>query len=278
MEKVILSIDCGTQSLRALIFSAEGELLDKTQIEYEPYVSPKPGWAEQDPEIYWQSLCRGCKTLKERNPGLFARIEGVGVTTIRNSLVNVDENGKPLRSIIMWLDQRKADAVYSPKGLMKLIYRSVGMSEAIDKIQTDGKCNWIKQHEPEIWEKTKKYLQVSGFFNFRLTGNFIDSIASQIGHIPFNYKKMKWASKRTLSALLFPVEKEKLPDTVKPGEPVGRIVREASVQTGIAEGVLDFFPLRKILDRAVLRGRFVRSRRSSSDRLDLFRKAAIISC
>ena len=236
MEGVILSIDCGTQSLRAMLFPYGGELVEKVQIVYEPYLSSKPGWAEQDPELYWQSLCRACNQLKAKNRELFSRIEGVGVTTIRNSMVNLDQDGTPLRPIITWLDQRKARSVYNPKGLVKFSYKAVGMEDAIAKLQTEGKCNWIMQYEPEIWKKTYKYLQVSGFLNHRLTGTFVDSIASQIGHIPFDYKKMKWASKRSLSALLFPIEREKLPDVVEPGERIGTITKEASVQTGIIEG------------------------------------------
>jgi len=237
MQRVVLSIDCGTQSLRATLFGHEGELYEKVQIEYEPYYSTKPGWAEQDPEIYWRSLCTACMSLKVKKPELFLRIEGVGVTAIRASMVNVDRDGNPLRPVITWLDQRKARTVYSPKGLMKLGYSVVGMEEAIAKVQVEGKCNWIMQYEPVVWEKTYKYLQISGFLNFRLTGRFADSVAAQIGHIPFNYKKMRWASKRSLSGKLFPVEHEKLPETVKPGEAIGEISRQASAQTGIRQGV-----------------------------------------
>ena len=77
-EKTVLAVDCGTQSLRALLFSETGELRGRVQIEYNPYVSPWPGWAEQDPEIYWDSLCRACRQLKAEVPAAFAGIAGVG--------------------------------------------------------------------------------------------------------------------------------------------------------------------------------------------------------
>lgn len=237
MKPIILSIDCGTQSLRAILFSSSGEVLGISQITYEPYVTPKPGRAEQDPDIYWQSLCRACRELKERFPSQFREISGVGVTTLRDSLVNVDKKGNPLRPVITFMDQRKARRVYAPKGIMKLGYRIVGMEEAIYKVQSDGKCNWIMQYEPEIWKKTFKYLQISGFLNFRLTGKFIDSIASQIGHIPINYKKRRWAKKRELTARLFPIHKDKLPDTLEPGATLGAITATASTLTGIRQGV-----------------------------------------
>ena len=77
MGEVILSIDCGTQSLRGLLFSSDGTLLEKSKIPYKPYYSLQSGWAEQDPEIFWRSLCTACKSLKEKNSLLFKKIDFV---------------------------------------------------------------------------------------------------------------------------------------------------------------------------------------------------------
>ncbi len=240
VEKVLLSIDCGTQSLRVLLFSIRGELIDKAQEFYEPYRSPRPGYAEQDPEVYWDSLCKACAILKERHGDRFAHIAGVGVSTLRASMVNVDRDGNPLRPLMVWLDQRKAEPVYFPKGPIAMALRILGMEEALEKTQRDGKCNWIRQNEPEIWAKTHKYLQVSGFLNCRLTGEFRDSVASQIGHIPFNYKTMQWGKPGELlnfANRCFPIEPEKLPELVQPGDRIGVITDKASRQTGIAAGI-----------------------------------------
>lgn len=77
---------------------------------------------------------------------------------------------------------------------MKLVIWFIGIGDSIKKTQRDGKCYWTKQNQPEIWEKTHKILQISGFLNYRLTSEFKDSVASQIGHIPFAYKKQKWGN------------------------------------------------------------------------------------
>lgn len=240
MQKTILSIDCGTQSLRAIIFSLKGELLGIEKIPFEPYVSLKPGWAEQDPEIYWNTLKTACSKLKKSQPLHFGNIVGMGVTTIRDSMINVDENGNPLRPLIVWLDQRKAKPVYNPWLGMKLVIKVIGMQDSLKKAQREGKCNWIKQNQPEIWEKTHKYLQVSGFLNYRLTGEFKDSLASQIGHIPFDYKKQKWGNRKdifTFTTKIYPVEKEKLPQLVLPGKIIGKVNEQASKVTGLPVGL-----------------------------------------
>ncbi len=240
MQKTILSIDCGTQSLRAILFSLEGELLGIEKIPFEPYVSPKPGWAEQDPEIYWDTLKTACTKLKQAQPQHFEHIVGVGVTTIRNSMINIDKNGKPLRPLIVWLDQRKAKPVYKPWFGMKLVLRVIGMQDSLKKAQREGKSNWIKQNQPKIWEKTHKYLQVSGFLNYRLTGKFRDSLASQIGHIPFDYKKQNWGNRKKLfnfTTKIYPIEKDKLPTLVLPGGIIGKVSSKASNVTGLPEGL-----------------------------------------
>ena len=237
MTKIVLSIDCGTQSLRSMLFDTNGTLLAKEKIEYPSYYSEKPGWAEQDPSRFWDALCQTCKSLSISHPDLFNKIEGVGVTTQRDSMINLDVEGLPLRPVITWLDQRKAKPVYEPNFIMKSVFKAVGMYESLLKTQTDGKCNWIMQNQPEIWEKTFKYLQVSGYINFKLTGNFNDSVASQIGHIPFNYKKMRWASGNELPNYLFRISRSKLPDLVKPGEIIGNITKEASLLTCIPENI-----------------------------------------
>ncbi len=236
-DKTILAIDCGTQSLRGIIFSPGGKLLERVQVEYAPYYSRHPGWAEQDPEIYWESLANVCQKLKSRNRELFSTIAGMGVTSQRASMINVDATGTPLRPAIIWLDQRKARPVFAHKGLLRLGLKMVNLDDFVLGIQAEGKGSWIRQNQPELWEKTHKYLQVSGFLNFRLTGNFSDSVASQIGHLPFDYKKQRWAGKHQLAARMFAVEMEKLPRIVMPGEVLGTVTSRAARATGLEQGL-----------------------------------------
>ncbi len=239
MEPLVLSIDCGTQSIRALLFTLQGDIVDKEQLLYEPYFSLKAGWAEQHAEIYWEGLCEATNILKKRNPENFKNIKGVGVTTLRSTMVNVDKEGNTLRPSLVWLDQRIADNVYKPNFALKLVFKALGLSATLQKMERKGHCNWIRQNEPEIWRNTHKYLQVSGYLNFKLTGEFKDSVASQIGYIPFDYKKQAWANPNELlelSSKLYPIEQEKLPELVNPGERVGVISKKASGLSGIPPG------------------------------------------
>ena len=237
MSPTLLAVDCGTQSLRALIFSQTGELLARVQEEYEPYVSPNPGWAEQEPEIYKQAMIRCIQRLKTEAPEAFGSLAGMGITSQRDTLINVDKTGTPLRPAIVWLDQRRADPVFARSGPVKWGVTLLGLSKKLSHVQAQGKCNWIRQNQPEIWKKTHKYLQVSGFLNHYLTGEFKDSVASQIGHLPFNYKKQNWAGPFSIPGRIFPVPKSKLPRLVAPGEVLGRVASAAAQRTGLPKGL-----------------------------------------
>ena len=106
-KDLLLAIDNGTQSLKALIFDLEGHLLACQIASFRPYFSDQAGWAEQDPKIFWDSLCRACRQLWQQHPRFKERIAGMAVTTQRATVVNVDKSGNPLRPAILWLDQRK---------------------------------------------------------------------------------------------------------------------------------------------------------------------------
>jgi sugar (pentulose or hexulose) kinase len=209
----------------------------KAQVEYPPYVSPGPGLAEQDPTVYWDALVRACRELKEKKAGLVQTIAGIGVTTQRATMICLDQDGNVLRPAIVWLDQRTAEPVFATSGLVHLGVKLSGLKSRLMEAQAQGKCNWIIQNQPGIWAATYKYLQVSGFLNFRLTGEFKDSVASQIGHLPFDYKRHRWAGPWALTRRLFCVPTEKLPDLVQPGALLGSLTGEAAELTGLAQGI-----------------------------------------
>ena len=161
-QSTIISIDCGTQSLRVIIFAEEGSLLAKKQIMYKPCVSPRPGWAEQDPAVWWGALCTGVAALKSSHPDLIARAKGIGITAQRDTVILIGKDGNVLRPAITWLDTRKAHGRYHPNFIMKAALKAVDYYEKIMHSQSDGQCNWIQENEPEIWKKTWRVLMVSG--------------------------------------------------------------------------------------------------------------------
>ncbi len=229
----LLAIDNGTQSLKALVFDLEGKLLAKQQVHFEAYRSPKPGWAEQDPEMFWESLCLACQRLWQMQPSLKGRLAGMALTCQRGTVVNVDKDGLPLRPAILWLDQRKSHGLRPLTGPWGWFFKLSGLKGTINYLRSEAEACWIASNQPEVWNRTHKYLLLSGFLTYRLSGQWVDSIGCQVGYIPFDYKRLRWARDWDWHWRCLPVRRNMLPDLKPPGTVLGTICREAARQTGI---------------------------------------------
>ncbi len=237
-EPVILTFDCGTQSMRGLLFDREGNIIDKEKVTFTPaYFSRNPGWAEQEPDFYFDALCKAAKALKMRNPEEWEDVIAVTVTTLRDSFVNLDKEGRPLRPVFLWLDQRTAECKEPIPAFERLCFGAVGMTDTAISSRKASRSNWIRENEPEIWEKTDKFLMLSGYLTYRLTGEFTDSHASQAGHVPYDYKHKRWMGKHHIKHCIFNIDRSMLPELVEPGEELGRISKEAAERSGIKEGL-----------------------------------------
>ncbi len=237
LEECILAIDAGTQSIRAVIIDLTGNLIDIVKTPIEPYFSTNPGWAEQDPNYYWKILCTTTKQLLKKNASYARIIKGVTLTTQRSTVINLDKNGRPLRPAIVWLDQRKAEVENFPSGMLRLVLKAAGMLEALEHIIRDGECNWIRQNQPDIWDKTYKFLLLSGFFTYKLCDEYVDSVGCTVGYLPFDFKSQQWAKPGDMKWKMFPMDPSMLPGLVRPAELLGYISKKASQETGIPAGL-----------------------------------------
>ncbi|MBW1870139.1 MAG: carbohydrate kinase, partial [Deltaproteobacteria bacterium] len=236
-KDLILAIDNGTQSLKALIFDLEGRLLFKERVPFKPYFSEHPGWAEQDPLLFWQALCDACNGLWQQGGVDKERIAGVAVTTQRGTVVNVDNDGKPLRPAIIWLDQRKTYGLPPVGGIWGILFKLSGVSGTVAYLQSEAEVNWIRTKQPEIWKETHKFLLLSGYLTYRLTGKFVDSIGCQVGYIPFDYKHLRWSSDWDWKWKAVPMDPDLLPKLIPPGKVLGQITGDAAEETGIPAGL-----------------------------------------
>ncbi|MCP4110453.1 MAG: carbohydrate kinase [Desulfobacteraceae bacterium] len=237
-KDLILSIDNGTQSLRALLFDLNGQLLAKQRVTFTPYFSENPGWAEQDPEVFWCSLCQACQGLWKKGDATYKdRIAGVTLTAQRASVINLDRDGKPLRPAILWPDQRKTYGQVPVGGSWGMIFKLLGVTETVAYFQEEAEANWIRTYQPEIWKKTYKFMLLSGYLTYRLTGEFSDSVGCQVGFIPFDYKKLCWAPDWNWKWKVLLINPDVLPGLVPPGQPLGRITANAAKETGIPVGL-----------------------------------------
>lgn len=236
-KDLILAIDNGTQSVRAMIFDLRGNLVALSRVPIEPYFSTAPGLAEQRPEVFWDAICLACQQLWLM-PGVRKdALAGVALTTQRGTMINVGQDGKPLRPAIVWLDQRRTTGLKPVGGVWGLAFKASGMTSTVAYLQAEAEANWLRVHQPDVWAKTHKYLLLSGYLTQRLVGEYVDSIGCQVGYIPFDYKRKHWAAKSDWKWQAIPMDPALLPDLIAPAQPLGQISRSAAEATGIPVGL-----------------------------------------
>jgi sugar (pentulose or hexulose) kinase len=242
ISDLILSIDNGTQSIRALLFDLQGNLVAKSRIELQAYFSKKPGWAEQEADYFWQMLGQCCQQLWQQSAviehGYRERVIGVTVTTQRGTVINLDKNGQALRPAILWLDQRLCQKNKLMPWYWRVGFILIGQSKVVDYFRRKSQANWLEQYQPEVWQQTDKFLLLSGFLSYKLTGQFKDSVGSIVGYLPFNYKQQNWSHPWDWKWHALPVKRSMLPSLVKPGEVLGEITPDAAAHTGLKVGTL----------------------------------------
>ncbi|HEY1075722.1 MAG TPA: FGGY-family carbohydrate kinase [Fontimonas sp.] len=238
MSVRILSIDIGTQSARAIVFDAQGSLLAKAQESFSPtYVSPQPGWAEQDPELYWNAVVQCCQRLWRESDIRPQQITALTLTTQRATMICTDAQGRPLRPAIVWLDQRRCTAPPRMSPGWRAAFAVAGATPLIEHMQREADANWLAQHEPALWRDTARYLFLSGWITQRMVGDFVDSVGCQVGFVPFDFKRLAWAQPRDFKWQAVAVRREQLPRLVQPGAVLGTLTPDAAGALGLPVGL-----------------------------------------
>jgi len=234
---LLLSIDCGTQSVRALLIDLQGHVVAKAQVPFNDYVAAHRGWLEHDGEAFWQATAQACQTLWQQHTALRYAVRGVSVTSQRGSLLPVDRHGHALHPAIIWLDQRAATQLPRISPLWRAAFRLVGATDTVRYFQQQAEINWLAENRPELWARTHKVLLISGWLHHKLTGRFVDSIGAQVGYLPFDFKGQRWAPQWDWKWQAMPLAPEQLPELLPVGATLGQITPAAAQATGIPAGL-----------------------------------------
>ena len=241
-DKLIFTIDIGTQSLRCALINKKGEIIALEKIKYEkPYFSVKPGYAEQEPNIYFDSLCKISKKLLEEHADKKDDIIGVALDCFRDSVIVCDDNMNPLRPAILWLDQRQAQAKEKISWYSTLLFWIAGKYQTLVLNRARTPAHWIKENEPEIWKKVTRYMSVATYVTYQLTNQYKDSISNYTGHFPTQFRKRRfYKSDKHFQGQIFGVKLKMLCEIVPVGGIIGTITKKASELTGLPEGLKMF--------------------------------------
>lgn len=226
--KYFIVIDGGTQNIKAFIFDEKGNEVYGEAYPVTPYFSVKPGFAEQDAEKYLEITKKVTRSVVENSHVPKDEIAAVAITSHRSTIVPVDKGGKPVRSAITWLDERKTEGLNLPAGFETLT--------VLKEYQRRSKFNWLKKYEPENYDKTHIFLTISSYIFHALTGEFKDCSSMIVGLFPYDYAQLQWHSLEMVYEI-FGVEREKLPPLVSPAEIAGTVSEEGAKSFGVPQGL-----------------------------------------
>ncbi len=235
---LVLTIDFGTQSVRTSLINKTGEIEAIIKKKYDPaYFSREKGYAEQDPDYYYNVMIECLTELAKNNKDKLERIKGSTISTFRDTSVQLDKDLKPVRDSILWLDQRMAKGSEKIPLAYSALFKLVGMGETIKLNRSRTMAHWLKENEPETWKKTYKYVNISTYLTYKLTGQLVDSAANLTGHYPINFKKRKWYGEKALKGVIFGIPSRMLFELKQPGEKIGVISDEIAKKTGLPTNI-----------------------------------------
>lgn len=230
----LIGVDLGTSGTKTVLFAEDGSVVASCTIEY-PLYQPQNGWAEQDPLDWWNAVCGTTKAVIAKAGISASEIKGVGLSGQMHGLVMLDKSGNVLRKSIIWCDQRTAkecDEITQKVGAENLI--KITANPALTGF-TASKIMWVKNNEPEIYEKCAHILLPKDFIRYKLTGEFATEVSDASGMQLLDVPNRKW-SEQVLDALQ--IDKALLGKVYESPEITGKITKTASDLSGLAEGTV----------------------------------------
>ena len=237
MQDLVLTIDCGTQGMRALIFDRTGALLSKTEKAFDGYYTKKPGYVEAPPDMFWEALKCVVGELKTKSPRLFAKLGGMTLAAQRDIATVTDRQGRALRDFISWMDRRTLDQALPIPNPYRTAFNLAGKKAFVDSFNRGTHAHWIKVHEPELWQRADLYIFLSTYLTSRLIGRVVEAKSAIAGHFPYDFKKKKWCGPWAIKRQIIQIEREKLCELVDSCEIMGYVTAEAAAETGLPEGL-----------------------------------------
>ena len=228
----LLGLDVSTTATKALLIDEGGRSVAVASSAYD-LATPKPLWAEQDPQLWWHAARESIGQVLATANVDRASIVGIGLTGQMHGLVLLDEQGEVLRPAILWNDQRasaECDAMRQRLGLEELV-RITG-NDAFPGF-TAPKLLWVRRHEPEITSQIRHVLLPKDYVRFRLTGAYATDRAGAGGTLLLDLTSRDW-SREILEAFEIPLDW--LPPTHEGTAVTGHISRQAAAVTGLAAG------------------------------------------
>ncbi len=228
-----LSIDIGTSVAKVLAFDECGHLLAQARVTYEIH-RPKPGWAEQDPEEWWQAVVQATRSVVALLSELQICIDVISLTGQMHGLVLLGNSGKPLLPCLIWMDsraQKESDLLNDVFGREQLLNLTGNISVPAFPA---AKLLWVREYFPKIFKNIDLILLPKDYIGFRLTGKVATDPSDASGTLLYNLKS-GWWDEELVKWIGLPMEV--LPPIINSTEVVGRVTVDAARDLNIPSGI-----------------------------------------
>src|SRR5690349_15064712 len=204
MKNYILAHDLGTTGNKATLYDREGKLVGSAFYGYKTEYA-HTGWAEQNPEDWWQAVCHSTRALLTGTPGL--RPDEIACIVFSGQMmgcVPVDKSARPLRNAIIWADQRAVDQErwlaerVSPEDMYRITGHRLSASYSLPKML------WLRDHQPDIYNATYKFVHAKDAMVARLTGKFVTEPSDGSSMNLYDLENGRWSDKIISAAEINP--------------------------------------------------------------------------
>ncbi len=234
--KYVIGIDLGTSAVKILLVNQNGEVCHEVSKSY-PLIQEKSGYSEQNPEEWVEKTAQGLAELVQKFQGNAEDIEGISFSGQMHGLVLLDEEHQVLRNAILWNDTRTTEQcrqINEIVGTERLL--EITKNPALEGF-TLPKLLWVKQYEPEVFEKASVFMLPKDYLRYRMTGEIHSEYSDAAGTLLLNVSKKTWS---TEICELVGIKSELCPPLVESHQLVGTITSDFANRTGLSESVKVF--------------------------------------
>ncbi len=232
MKNYVVAHDLGTTGNKATLYNPEGRLIGSAFHGYKTEYA-HTGWAEQNPEDWWQAVCISTgKLLQETGVGR-DEVACIVFSGQMMGCVPLNNAGKPIRNAIIWADQRSVEQErwlgeqIAPKQVYEITGHRLSASYSLCKML------WLRDHQPEVYKTTHKFVHAKDAVVARLTGAFVTEPSDGSGMNLYDLEQGKWSEQIIEAAQLDPGQ---LPDLCQSTDVVGNILSAVADEVGVAPG------------------------------------------
>jgi len=229
----LLGIDVGTGGTRALVIDAQGTVVASASAEHQHFASPKPGWAEQDPRDWWKACGEAVRKALQTSEAKAEDIACVGFSGQMHGAVLLDASDEVVRPALIWCDQRsepqslELEKIFGRDTLIRLTCNPPLTNFTLTKFL------WVRENEPEKWDRVAHVMLPKDYVRFRLTGERAIDMADASGTLLLDVAKRRW-SEEVLAKT--GIKESMLPGLFESPEVCGKVNATGAEATGLKAG------------------------------------------